>query len=251
MPFAMHMVLPVLVSSAMSRLAVIVQARLASTRFRGKVWEEIEGRELIDHVLQRAAEITGAVEHVLAVPDEERAAWNAWHQSQPRAGWWRLISGPMDDVLARFTFAARQVKADVIMRVTGDCPLFAPEQADRVVALLTSSGKEYASNIHQRSVPDGMDAEAFTMEALEVANRDARWPFDREHVSPYIARIFGVVCDVSCFDVRFLHLKLSVDTPEDLARVRRIAHYLAPGEYSLAATLAAARAAGELNDSAP
>ena len=247
------MVLPLLVPSTMIRLAVIVQARLASTRFPRKVWELIEGRPMIEHVMERAAKVTGAVEHVLAVPDEERQAWTEWYQSKPRAGWWRVISGTMDDVLARFAFAARQVKADVILRVTGDCPLFAPEQADRVVEARESKGAEYASNIFSRSVPDGMDAEAFTIEGLERADREATGRFDREHVTPYLMRTAKPWACAPRPSRTFSGRdpKMSVDTPEDLARVRRIAHYLAPGEYSLAATLAAARAAGELNDPTP
>jgi spore coat polysaccharide biosynthesis protein SpsF (cytidylyltransferase family) len=136
---------------------------------------------------------------VLAIPTKDRDSFIGifadrvcWHDDE-------------NDVLGRYYRAARQVHADIIVRVTGDCPLLSPELSGVVVAKLKETGADYASNVAPRSVPSGFDCEAFTMETLERAHRHAE-PDEREHVTTWMRR-----SDVS----REIVGNLSLDTAED------------------------------------
>lgn len=163
--------------------AVIVQARMNSTRLPGKAMLSLGGEPAIRHVLGRCGEIPGVDVVVCAVPDDPR--------SEPivRAaeGLALVYKGPEDDVLLRYVGAAMSVGADRIVRVTGDCPLIDPEVCGRVLALLAGE-VDYASNLTPRGYPKGLDCEAFTVEALRKAHKEATEAYDREHVTPYIQR---------------------------------------------------------------
>ena len=123
--------------------------------------------------------------------------------------------------------------ADIVVRVTGDCPLIDPQIVDEVVTLLREAGVDYASNIDPPSFPDGLDVEAFTRAALERAQREAAQQRDREHVTPYI-REGG----------RFRKANLrgkddwsgerwTVDEPSDFAVVEKIfAHFAPAADFS-------------------
>ena len=95
--------------------------------------------------------------------------------------------GSENDVLSRYHQAAVSVKADIIMRVTGDCPLIDPEICGRVLVLM-GNGVEYASNVDPRGWPKGLDCEVFTFDALDRAHKEADDPYDREHVTPWMRR---------------------------------------------------------------
>jgi len=96
--------------------------------------------------------------------------------------------GSAEDVLARYAGAARLVEADVILRVTGDCPLIDPEICDRVIRLREATNADYVSNNMPRLYPHGLDCEVFTREAFERSDREATAPYDREHVTPWLRR---------------------------------------------------------------
>jgi glutamate-1-semialdehyde 2,1-aminomutase/spore coat polysaccharide biosynthesis protein SpsF len=118
----------------------------------------------------------------------------------------------------------------VVVRLTADCPFLAPEVIDDVVTLLATSGADYASNTTTRRFPDGLDAEAFTRAALDRAASEAREPFLREHVTPYINGVrrdrlpWGnfTVAALDSSGPDFSHLRFTVDEPDDLAFARAV-----------------------------
>ena len=126
----------------------------------------------------------------------------------------RWIIGPENDVLSRFIIAADTFKADVILRATPDCPLWPPDLGGQVLAALHSTGADYAHNT--RPGVNGFDAEAFTRDAL------GRHPLliDQEHVTPWMRQNLKTVHIQQAPEL--WHLKLSIDTEEDLARVTKI-----------------------------
>ncbi len=169
------------------RVVVIVQARLGSTRLPGKTLADIEGRPMLAHVTERAQAIPGVTETVVATttnPLDEAIAAFACGAGLP------CVRGSEEDVLDRFRLAAIERGAEVIVRVTADCPLLDPEVAGLVLdEYLDGPGElDYVSNVHPPTYPDGLDTEVFSREALEVAWREARIPSDREHVTSYIWR---------------------------------------------------------------
>ena len=198
--------------------AVIVQARMGSTRLPGKVLADVAGRPLIAHVVERARRIRGADEVALAIPDlvEDDAL------AEVGAGLGlRVVRGPADDVLARYLAAATATDADVVVRLTGDCPLLSPAVSSDVLA--ASAGFDYASNTLERTYPRGLDTEVITAEALGIAAREADQPAEREHVTPFVWR------QPHRFRLRSVRgaldhsaLRWTVDEPADLELVRAI-----------------------------
>lgn len=210
------------------KVVAIVQARRGSTRLPDKVLADVEGRPLLAWVLARASAIPGVDQTVLATstdPADARLVDVARAQNVDS------YAGSESDVLDRYIHAARQYGADTVVRITADCPLLDPEASGRVVARFMRGDVDYASNVHPRCVPDGMDTEVCSMRALEAAWRDARGPEEREHVTPYIwgnpakFRVTGIGEDPTLAKVR-----LTVDYQADLDLVRAIYARFRPDE---------------------
>ncbi len=218
------------------KVTAIIQARLGSQRLPTKVLMPIVGKPMIQHVIERAQAILG-VDHVaLAVPEEEL---DVFYFVRAVTGC-ELTWGPRDDVLGRYVKAAQWSKPDVIMRLTGDCPLIAPEVCREVLEAVIQHSFSFASNDTQventvrSGYPDGLDCECFTVELLERANREATTAEDREHVTPWMRVHATSRMVVGRHGGPWP--KLSVDTQADLDRVQRIMARIPVREYSWAAT---------------
>jgi spore coat polysaccharide biosynthesis protein SpsF (cytidylyltransferase family) len=169
------------------RIVAIIQARLGSTRLPGKTLAEIAGRPMLAHVASRTQEIPGVTEAVIATstnPIDDGIEAFARSARIP------CVRGSEEDVLDRFRQAAVERKAEVVVRVTADCPLLDPEVAGLVVQKYCDRQMEidYVSNVEPPTYPDGLDTEVFSPAALERAWREARDGADREHVTSYIRR---------------------------------------------------------------
>ena len=209
----------------MPRVVAIIQARMSSTRLPGKVLAPIDGMPAILYMATRARRARTLDDVVVATsvhPSDDPLA-----EAVGAAGM-RAFRGDLDDVLARYALAAEATAAEVIVRLTGDCPLIDPAIIDRVVAALVDAGADYASNVDPPTWADGLDVEAFTADALSRAWRDAPPGPAREHVTTWMREeatglrrvaVRGVV-DSS-------HLRLTIDHPEDLASVRRLVDAMA------------------------
>jgi spore coat polysaccharide biosynthesis protein SpsF len=207
-------------------MVAIIQARMGSTRLPGKVLLDLLGEPMLARVVNRTRQSRMLNEVVVATtvqPDDEAIVRLCSKRCWP---WFR---GSEDDVLDRYYQAARKHKADVIIRITSDCPLIEPEIVDRVVQEFLERQPEvdYASNTWpRRTFPRGLDAEVMRLDVLERAWHEDCNPAWREHVTPYIYRnpgrfrIHNVINQVDYSAMRW-----TVDTPEDLAFVRRIYDY--------------------------
>lgn len=195
---------------------------------------------MLAHVLRRARAIDGIDDVVLATSNETRDEPLTWVADDLGL---QSFRGSEHDVLGRFATVAALTKADAIVRITGDCPLLAPDIAARVVSAYRAGAGAFVSNdTNVSGFPDGTDTEVVSSRILqEAATRvlmHASWIHgDREHVTSWIRRHYQHHVVTSPDD--FGRYKLSVDTPEDLARVRTIFGYLENGDYTLAATLRA------------
>jgi len=196
----------------------IVQARIGSTRLRGKVVADLCGDTMLARVVQRLGKAHAIDEIVIATtgkPDDDRIVAEA---SRLGVGSFR---GSEHDVLERYLGAARAFRATTVVRVTSDCPLLDPWVVDRVVAALP--GADYASNTHSRMFPRGLDVEAMTIGALEKMGRLGTSKAAREHVTafamekPELFEIRQVSAAQDDSDLRW-----TVDTDEDLALVRAL-----------------------------
>jgi len=206
----------------MKRVA-IVQARMTSSRLPGKVLRELVGSPLLAHQLRRLRQCGRVDEIVVATTANPADDAVVALGEREGARWFR---GSETDVLSRYVGAAREARAELVIRVTGDCPLLDPVVTDLVVeaAERHAGACDYASNIIERTYPRGLDTEALFRDTLERVHRFARSPAAREHVTGFLReecpeyfRIVSVTDHENHADLRW-----TVDTTEDFAMVRRL-----------------------------
>jgi len=184
------------------------------------------GRPLLAYQLERLALVASPVVIVVATTvnrTDDPVATLA------RAMGCKVFRGSETDVLGRYLGAAAAVDADVIVRVTADCPVIDPEVVDRVVNRFRDGDCDYASNTLERTFPRGLDTEVFSRAALEVAAAEAVDPEEREHVTPFLYRRPARfrLCQVAQQPDLSRH-RWTVDTVEDLDLVRNILETLYP-----------------------
>src|SRR5687768_5284335 len=149
------------------RTVVVVQARYGSTRLPGKVLLPLGAGIVLDEVVRRCRAIPGTDLTCVAVPDSRDSDGVAERAEATGA---TVVRGPEHDVLARYGLAARRTEADVVLRITSDCPLLDPAVAGQVLAARQRGSADYAANNRPpRSWPHGLDCEAMTRAALEKA----------------------------------------------------------------------------------
>lgn len=215
---------------ASNTIAIIVQARMGSTRLPGKVLAPVLGRPLLEYQLERLGRSTLASSILVAttVGSRDDAIVGLCRRLGVAA-----FRGDETDVLRRYMQAATLADADVVVRSTADCPLIDPSVVDEVIGRLLASKCDYASNTLTRTFPRGLDVEAMTRTALEAAHRDAVDPADREHVTRFLYRHperFRLCSVERAQDLS--SERWTVDTREDLELVRRILETLYPGQPS-------------------
>jgi glutamate-1-semialdehyde aminotransferase/spore coat polysaccharide biosynthesis protein SpsF (cytidylyltransferase family) len=165
------------------KTVAILQARMASTRLPGKVLADLGGKPVLSWVV-RAARAALGVDDVCVATSTSAAddAVAAWCKSNGVF----FHRGPESDVLDRYAGAARASGAQVIVRLTADCPLLDPAVIAQTVRLRAMTNADYASNVDPPTWPDGLDCEVLTGEALFTAAAEATRPSDREHVTPFV-----------------------------------------------------------------
>jgi spore coat polysaccharide biosynthesis protein SpsF (cytidylyltransferase family) len=196
----------------------IIQARMSSSRFPGKVIADLGGLPMVVFMAARVAQSKAIDEVILATsiePSDDPLAEAA--QSHGLT----VFRGPLEDVLGRFVMVQAQTNAQVIVRMTGDCPLADPKVIDDLIALRTAENADYANNISPRSYPHGLDCEVFTAQALSLAQTNARDAYDREHVTPWMRSGTTALTTANLSQaVDQSKLRITVDHPEDLDVVR-------------------------------
>jgi spore coat polysaccharide biosynthesis protein SpsF len=207
------------------KVVAIVQARMGSTRLPGKVLADIRGRSMLWRVCQRTrcATLIDQVVVATTLEPEDRQILDECRRMQLAC-----FRGSTQDVLDRYARAARIFRADIVVRITADCPLIDPQIIDLVVkrgreSFCGSAPLLYASNTLRRTWPRGLDTEVISAAALACADREATEPFERAHVTPYIHRhpeLFQLVAVTGPEDLA--HARWTVDLPEDLELVRAV-----------------------------
>lgn len=210
------------------KVVAIVQARMGSTRLPNKVMKPIGGVPMIELQLTRLARSSQINQIVLATSTDERNTPLVEHVQ--KLGY-DCVRGSESDVLERYLLAARQVQADVVVRITGDCPLIDPVLVDRAIKQFKSAGVEYLSNTVPATYPDGLDIEVFTMQALERAAQESQELFDHEHVTPYLRRPGLFKTDVMRNDNDLSGLRWTVDEPADFEVVSQVFAHFAPDTH--------------------
>ena len=206
----------------------VLQARVSSSRLPGKVLLPILGEPMLARQVERIRQAERI--DAITVATSDQPSDDAIDAMCAELGV-DCYRGSLDDVLDRFYRAAGPYGARHVMRLTGDCPLTDPRVLDALVEVHVDGDDEYSSNVVERTYPDGLDAEIFTMRLLEQAWREATSPDEREHVTPFMYRTGpplrrGVLRD----RVDRSGLRWTVDYPEDYAFVSRVFESLYPAD---------------------
>ena len=207
------------------KVVAIIQARMGSTRLPGKVLRMLGNATVLAHVVRRvqaAANVDAVIVATTESPKDDSIADAAMRLGAS------VFRGSEEDVLSRYYFAGKEVSADVVVRVTSDCPLLDPEvlraMVDKFLALKSEGATiDYLSNTLVRTYPRGLDVEVFTFEALEFAHENARTPAEREHVTPYIhhhSEKFGIHQHRSKVDLS--HYRWTLDTEDDFRLLKQV-----------------------------
>lgn len=197
------------------KIVCIVQARVGSTRLPGKVLKEMCGKTVLEHDVIRLKLIKNIDEIVIATTELDRDNKIVEECKKMNVKYFR---GSEQNVLARYYYAAKENNADIVVRVTSDCPLIDPEVSSKIIEFyLENMDKyDYVSNTIDRTYPRGLDIEVFSFKALEKAFKEAIIERDKEHVTPYIwdnPDKFKL-CQYRN-DIDYSYLRWTLDTEED------------------------------------
>jgi spore coat polysaccharide biosynthesis protein SpsF len=205
-------------------IVALIQARMTSTRLPGKVMQDIGGEPMIWRVVERvrrARMLTNTVVITSVDPSDDPLAQFCEERGVP------VFRGSLQDVLDRYMQAVRTFAADVVVRITADCPVIDPGEIDHTVNEFLRSGVDFAANRLPpplgRTYPIGLDTEVCSAAALERAWREADQKYQREHVMPYLYEVPGrfKVLRVD-HDPDYGALRWTVDTPADLEFIRQV-----------------------------
>lgn len=208
--------------------AIIIQARMSSTRLPGKIMKNLACKPMLWHVVERCLNSKAADRVIVATTTNKEDDTVEKFCKENNFFYYR---GSSDNVLSRYYEAAKiRQPADGafdIVRVTGDDPLTDPAIIDKCVEALHKSGADYLSNINpERTFPRGLDVEVFTFAALEKARREAKENYEREHVTPYIwenKKKEFIIGKAVIADKNYNRdYRLAVDYPEDFALMEKI-----------------------------
>lgn len=204
------------------KVVCIVQARIGSTRLPGKVLKKICGKTVLEHDIDRLRKIKNIDEIIIATTILEKD--NAIVKECERLGV-KYFTGSEEDVLSRYYYAAKENNADIVVRVTSDCPLIDSGVSEKIIQYyLDNINKyDYVSNTIERTYPRGLDTEVFSLKALEKAFNESKLQRDREHVTPYIwsnSDIFKLYHYKN--DKDYSELRWTLDTKEDYRLISSI-----------------------------
>jgi len=199
---------------------VILQARFSSTRLPGKVLKEIVNKPMLALQIERikTAKLIDNIIIATSIEQDDDAIANLCAKLDIPC-----FRGNLNDVLDRFYHSAKQFPSDHVVRLTGDCPLIEPEIIDQVITLHLKQGADYTSNCFIPCLPDGLDVEVFTKEALTQSWQQAKKPSEREHVTQYIlnhSKLFTLANFQYSPDLS-MH-RWTVDEPNDFKFVEKI-----------------------------
>lgn len=198
---------------------------MGSTRLPGKVLLPVGGVPLIELLLQRLRGARRLDDIVVATTDATSDDALCSYLAAQNV---KVFRGDSADVLDRYYRAAQAHPAQVFVRITGDCPLVDPELVDRGIETLLTNGADYVSNTNPPSYPDGLDVEVFSAALLERAWREARTPYEREHVTPFMKTTPALRRVNMTHSADLSAGRWTVDEPADMEVIRNVFAHFAP-----------------------
>ena len=208
------------------KIGAIIQARMGSTRLPEKVMKNLQGKTVLEHVIERVKQSKLIDEIIIATTTHER---DAVIESEALRCGVKAFRGSEDDVLSRYYYAAKENNLDVVVRITSDCPLIDPHILDDMIEVYLENNYDVVTNVgmesYNRTFPRGLDIEIFSFLTLEEAFKNAKEKYQKEHVTPYIYEnsnsVFNFKNEIDYSDHRW-----TVDTPQDFELISSIYDYL-------------------------
>ena len=201
---------------------------MGSTRLPNKVMLPIGDEPMIGQLIKRVSKAKLISEIVLATSVEQK---NDKLEEYVSGLGYKVYRGSENDVLDRYYHAAKQCAPDIVVRITGDCPLIDPQIIDSVIELQAAKQADYVSNIAPPTYPDGLDVEAFTFKALEDAWLNAAQQQEREHVTPYIRESESFTKENVESKTDYSSERWTVDEPEDYEVIKNIFDYFSTTDF--------------------
>jgi len=208
-----------------------IEARMTSSRLPGKPLMKAGGKTMLEHLVMRLRRVKSIDSIVLAttinnedddlVNEAERLGINCFRGSE-------------DDVLNRVIGAASSIDADVIIEITGDCPIIDPGIVEQTIQMYKAHNVDYVSNVMIRSYPDGMDVQVFTLETLIKSASMTNDPLDIEHVSLHIRNnpeLFTRVHLVAPPELHWPELGLTLDEEKDFDLISTVIEHFVDESY--------------------
>jgi spore coat polysaccharide biosynthesis protein SpsF len=212
------------------KVVATIEARMSSSRLPGKVLMEAAGKPMLGHLVDRLRAVPSIDQIVLATTvspaDDVLVEFAAAHG----IGCYR---GSEDDVMARVVEAGRSAEAEVLVEITGDCPVIDPQVVEQCIRMFFANPCDYCSNALVRSWPVGMDTQVYRLETLERSEALTDHPLDREHVTRHIRlnpELFSHVHLVAPPAEHWPELGLTLDEPGDYELLKRIIEHFAPSD---------------------
>jgi spore coat polysaccharide biosynthesis protein SpsF len=200
-------------------VVAVIQARMNSRRLPNKVLLPLSGRTVLEHIYNRLKYCKTLNEIVVATSsaDLDQSIVKLCQQINIK-----YYKGNLEDVLDRFYQVATLYKADVIVRITGDCPVIDPNIVDEVVNYYLNDDYDFCSL--SGDFPDGLDCQVFKFQALKKSWKEAKLPSDREHVGSYIEKTCPKLFKIGSFKKfkDLAHHRWTLDEPKDYAFLKEI-----------------------------
>ena len=201
------------------KVVAILQARCSSTRLPNKILKEIMGKAMIQHQLERVNRCKYIDQLVVATSTEQSDSKLEELCVKLNTSIYR---GNLNNVLDRFYQTALITKADIVVRLTGDCPLADPDLIDEVIQMHIKEQNNYTSNVETETFPDGLDVEVFNFHDLKDAWDNACTTSDLEHVTPYIRNNRKIKKGSYISKNNYSNYRWTVDEPRDLDFIKEI-----------------------------
>lgn len=204
------------------KIVATIEARMTSSRLPGKVMLPALGRPMLAHLTRRLKAAPSIDEIVLATT--VNATDDVLADFAEKDGI-KVFRGSEEDVMSRVIGAAESAQADIVVEITGDCPIIDPDLVEQTILVFKRNNAVYCANSFISSYPDGMDTQVITLEALKKSFSMTDDPLDREHVSRHIVnnpQLFPHVYLVAPPSLHWPGLGLTLDEPADYELIRTL-----------------------------
>ncbi len=207
------------------KIVATIEARMTSSRLPGKVLMESLNKPMLHHLVTRLREVPSVDAIVLATTTNTTDdILVSFAESEGIA----CFRGSEDDVMERVIGAASSVNSDVVVEITGDCPIIDPEIIEQAIRMFLVNGADYVSNADIRSYPDGMDVQVFRLDTLKRSASMTTNSLEREHVTLHIRNhpeLFSKLHLVAPPEIHWPELRLTLDEIADYELLKRIIEY--------------------------